>query len=139
MGGLLSSVAMEKSIVWLTDGIFSPLLFSPDVWSRMGLSLFLPEPSLPTRNCVGCKYSSTLTSGINNTDENKRLKAGKRSDNWQSSHSTAKEHEVFILSEPKEHILVLRHGVAWKATTLMLHEHNNSSHLSFAAYWYSPG
>lgn len=34
------------------------------------------------------------------------------------------------MSEPKEHILVLRRGVAWKATTQMLHEHNNSSHLS---------
>ena len=96
----------------------------------MGLSLFLPEPSLPTRNCVGCKYSSRLTSGLNNTDENKKLRAGKRSDNWQSSHSTPEEHEVFILSAPREHIPVLRLGVAWKAGTQMLHEHNNSYHLS---------
>lgn len=110
--------------------LFSPLFSSPDVWSRMGLSLFLPEPSLPTRSCVGCKYSSTLTSGLNNTDENKKLRAGKRSDNWQFSRSTPKEHEVFILSAPKEHTLVLRLGVAWKASTPMLHEHNNSSRLS---------
>ncbi len=96
----------------------------------MGLSLFLPEPSLPTRNCVGCKYSSPLTSGLNNTEKNKKLRAGKRSDNWQFSYSTPKEHEVFILSAPKEHILVPRLGVAWKASTPMLHEHNNSSHLS---------
>lgn len=65
----------------------------------MGLSLFLPEPSLPTRNCVGCKYSSTFTIGLNSTDVNKKSRAGKRSDNWQFSHSTAEEHEVFILSE----------------------------------------
>lgn len=114
-GGLLSSVAMERSIVWLTDGISSllssPLLFPPDVWSRMGLSLFLLEPSPPTRNCVGCKYRSTLTSGLNNTDENKKLRAGKRNDNWQSSHSAPEEHEVFILSVTEGHILVLRLGV----------------------------
>lgn len=79
----------------------------------MGLSLFLPEPSLHTRSCVGCKYSSTLTSGLNNTDKNKKSRAGKRSDNWHFS--TPKEHEVFILSAPEEHILVLRLGVAWKA------------------------
>ncbi len=126
---LLSSFLLSSPLL-SSPLLSSPLFFSPDVWSRMGLSLFLPEPSLPTRNCVGCKYSSTLTSGLNNTDENKKLRAGKRSDNWQSSHSTLKEHEVFILSEPKEHILVLRLGVAWKASTQMLHEHNNSSHLS---------
>lgn len=122
-----------------SSSLLSSLVFSPDVWNRMGLSLFLPEPSLPTRNCVGCKYSSTLTSGLNNTDENKKLRAGKRSDNWQTSHSTPEEHEVFILSVPKEHILVLRLGVAWKASTQMLHEHNNSSQFSLLWHWYSPG
>ena len=65
----------------------------------MGLSLFLPEPSLHTRSCVGCKYSSTLTSGLNNTDKNKKSTAGKRSDNWHFS--TPKEHQVFILSAPR--------------------------------------
>lgn len=68
---LLSFVAMENTIVWLANDITSPLLSSADVWSRTGLSLFLPEPSLPTRNFAGCKYSTTFTSGQNNTDEKK--------------------------------------------------------------------
>ena len=59
------SVAMYVEVYCLVNrwSLLSPCLVS-DVWSRMGLSPFLPEPSLPTRNCVGCKYSSTLTSGL---------------------------------------------------------------------------
>ena len=56
------------------------------------------------------------------------MRAGKRNNKF--SYSTPKEQEVLILSAPKEHIRFLRLGVAWKASSQMLHEHNNSSHVS---------